>query len=145
MDWPTYALPDGIFPQGFFFCVFCGVAISFRRAVGDRRAAGAVVPDSELIYLTAIRVHKRQRVAGNGITHACGYACNLIVRQPAAACAAQIRPDDRLIHSGDLYRSVTVRSYHWCRPTWHDGKSCSADRKGKTRTFICRLRKQQAV
>ena len=27
MDWPTYALPDGIFPQGFFFCVFCGVAL----------------------------------------------------------------------------------------------------------------------
>src|SRR5699024_11044781 len=71
-----------------------GKVISFRRAVGDRRAAGAVVPDSELIYLTAIRVHKRQRVAGNGITHACGYACNLIVRQPAAARAAQIRPDD---------------------------------------------------
>ena len=27
MEWRIYALPDGIFPQGFSFGVFCGVAL----------------------------------------------------------------------------------------------------------------------
>ena len=33
MEWRIYALPGGIFPQGFFFCVFCGVSLSANNPI----------------------------------------------------------------------------------------------------------------
>ena len=34
MEWRIYALPDGIFPQGFSFGVFCGVALTIGLLTG---------------------------------------------------------------------------------------------------------------